>query len=361
MKRRHSRRQGGQILVIAALAIFFVIVPVVGLVIDGGYALAQRRASQNASDFAALSGARIVSEWISGDTSNGTDANVRTAISAAVRANGGTPITFGAPDGPQYVQPDGTALGYVGGGTIPTNTVGVTVGSARTWRPFFLGSLGIGQWDASARATAKGGYAAGGPPGPVFPVGVAEAFFQTYPFCSGPVSTDPASSCYPIHLTSGNLNVPGGFGWLTFGAAGKCAGFGLGMLIEGCDPNTPFLVEEIGPPANSHGCCTAVSGDPEKDRIGSLPGNKVSEGQVVPACQYYIDNKVTVTVPVWDYAGGTGHADSYYHIIGFAGFQLTKCEGGKDIEGVWRRVIFTGPTTSTEGFPGAPLAVQLVQ
>ena len=47
-----------------------------GLTIDGGYAFAQRRGSQNASDFAALAGARVIAEWVGGDTTNGTDANV---------------------------------------------------------------------------------------------------------------------------------------------------------------------------------------------------------------------------------------------------------------------------------------------
>ena len=91
------------------------------------------------------------------------------------------------------------------------------------------------------------------------------------------------------------------------------------------------------------------------DRIGSLPGNKASAD-----CTYYIDNKVTVTVPVWDYAGGTG-ANGWYHIVGFAGFQLTACEGGKDIEGVWRRQIFQGPTTATAGSDFSQLGVQLIR
>ena len=86
---------------------------------------------------------------------------------------------------------------------------------------------------------------------------------------------------------------------------------------SGCEENKPFLQEEIGPSSNSFGCCTAVTGDPDLDRIGSLPGNKASAD-----CSYYIDNEIIVTVPIWDYAGGTG-ANGWYHIIGFAGFQLT--------------------------------------
>jgi hypothetical protein len=76
-------------------------------------------------------------------------------------------------------------------------------------------------------------------------------------------------------------------------------------------------------------------------------------------CTYYIDNKVVITVPVWNFADGTG-ANAYYHIIGFTGWQITACHGGKDLEGVFRQEFFTGPTTTTPGFAGASLAVQLV-
>jgi hypothetical protein len=159
----------------------------------------------------------------------------------------------------------------------------------------------------------------------------------------------------PVHLTPGSLNVPGGFGWLKFGAAGKCTGFGLGMTNDGCDTSRPFLQSEIGPPPNSHGCCTAVThGAAPADRIGSLPGNKESAD-----CSYYIDNDITVIVPIWDVAGGTG-SNAWYHIIGFAGMQLTACDGGKDIEGVLRQLILPGPTTTDPQPNGASLGVQLV-
>ena len=353
MSSRRQGRAGGQILALFALSTT-VIILAVSLVIDGGNALLQRRNSQNAADFAALAGARIVATWIDGDVANGTDANVRGAIDATIAANGGTPITYGAPDGPVYVDDTGASIGYVGTGSIPTGARGVTVGTSRTFTPYLLGIVGGGDWTASAVATAKGGYAASGPSGNVFPAGISLAFFETYPFCTGPVGGSP--DCEPQQLTPGNLNVPGGFGWLKFGADGQCEGFGFGMDPDaGCREDRPFLQEEIGPPANSFGCCTTVSGDPDKDRIGSLPGNKASAD-----CSYYIDNEIVVTVPVWDYAGGTG-ANGWYHIIGFAGFQITECEGGKNIAGVWRKQFFLGPTTATKGFEFSALAVQLVR
>jgi len=352
-RRPTPRSERGQMIVMMAIALT-VCVLMVGLVIDGGTALAQRRASQNASDFAALAGARVIAESIGGDALNGTDANVRAAIANAVAANGGAAVTFGAPDGPRYVDANGTLLGYVGSGVIPSGAVGVRVWSTRSWTPYFLSLIGFSSWSASADATAKGGYSQGGPGSNVFPVGIAESYFRTYPFCTGKISSTPGNACYPQHLTPGTLNVPGGFGWLKFG----CDGYGLGQdppaNAGGCGNSIPFLQSEIGPPGKSYGCCTAVGKFGSLDRIGNLPGNKVAAD-----CSYYIDHGITVTVPVWDTAGSTGQ-NAWYHIIGFAGFQLTACDGGKDVEGVWRKAFFTGPTTSTPGFPGAALGVELI-
>jgi Flp pilus assembly protein TadG len=357
MLRRSGKREGerGQALVLFALSAMLVLIPVVALVVDGGYALVQRRASQNASDFAALAGARVVAQWVSGDTTHGTDANVQATITNYVTLNGGAAVTFGSPSGPAYVNASGAQIGFVGSvsGTIPAGAVGVRVASTRSWSPFFLRIVGIDQWSASAEATARGGYAAGGPPGGVFPAGISQAFFQTYPFCAGAISALPADPCYPKHLTPGNLNVPGGFGWLKFG----CAGYGLGQGNDGgCDNSAGFLQSEIGPPSNSHGCCTAVNLPGSLDQIGSLPGNKASAD-----CSYWINSGATVTVPIWDTAGGNG-SNGWYHIVGFAGFQITGCSGGKNIEGVWREQFFLGPTTSTSpGVTGSALAVQLVR
>lgn len=364
MLRRGVRsRSSGQILALFVLSATAIILAL-GLVIDGGYALTQRRASQNASDFAALAGARVIAEWIGGDTANGTDANVRLAITNTLNINGAAPITFGTAGSPMYVDKNGTivpsagaAASYVGNGTIPVGAVGVTVTSSRTWTPFFLGIAGIRNWSAAADATARGGWSTAPPSGTIFPAGIASSFFSTHPYCSGPINTTtPSDPCYAQRLTPGNLNVPGGFGWLKFGATGKCSGFGLGMdPNNGCQESATFLQSEIDPPMNSYGCCTNVGLSGSADKIGSLPGNKASAD-----CTYYIDHNVVVTIPVWDTAGGTG-ANAWYHIIGFAGFQLTDCFGGKDITGVWRRLMTVGPVTDTPGPGGFQLGVQLIR
>jgi hypothetical protein len=352
VERSNGPQPRGQILALFALSMV-VLILAVALVIDGGNALLQRRASQNASDFAALAGARVVATWIDNDTVNGTDANVVSAINTTIAANGGSAVTYGAPNGPQYVSRAGAFTGWIGAGMIPVGTEGVTVGSSRTFRPYLLGVVGGGTWTASAIATARGGYASSPPTGTLFPVGIALAFFETYPFCTGDVGSGP--DCEPRQLTPGNLNVPGGFGWLKFG----CDGYGLGQEPPanngGCGNSKPFLQGEIGPPSQSYGCCTQVGQPASLDQVGSLPGNKVSAD-----CSYYIDNEIVVTVPIWDTAGGTG-SNGWYHIIGFAGFQITECRGGKDIAGVWRKQFFLGPTTASSPGEFASLAVQLVR
>jgi Flp pilus assembly protein TadG len=350
---RRSTEQSGQALPLFAISVTAILM-VIGLVIDGGNGLTQRRDSQNAADFAALAGARIVAEWIGGDTANGTDGNVKAAVAASLAANGADALSFGSPNGPTYVDSSGHQTGFVGSGALPAHTVGVRVTTSRTFHTYFLGIVGMSTMNAGATATARGGFATGAPTGSLFPAGIALAFFQTYPFCTGDVNS--SASCQPQHLTPGSLNVPGGFGWLSFG----CTGYGLGQVspanIGGCGTSKVFLQDEIGPPTKSYGCCTAVGQEGSADKIGSLPGNKVSAD-----CSYWIDNKTTVTVPVWDYAGGTG-SNAWYHIVGFAGFQITGCSGGKDIEGIWRKAFFEGPVTSdATGLPFQALGVQLIR
>lgn len=56
MKNQHNHKSSGQVLVLVAIA-FFALLAVLGLVIDGGLLLAERRRAQNAVDGAALAAA----------------------------------------------------------------------------------------------------------------------------------------------------------------------------------------------------------------------------------------------------------------------------------------------------------------
>jgi hypothetical protein len=328
----------GQVLVLFAAAVV-VLLLMTGLVIDGGYAFAQRRAAQNAADFAAMAGARIVGEFHTQQPPGaGTDANVKKAVDAALAANQATGTA-------QYVNSAGQVAGQVGTGSIPASASGVVVDGTATWRPFFLGIMGVSSWTADTRATAMTkGLAAGG----VLPIGVEVSAFDAFPLC------DTSAGCDPDHLTPGTLNGPGAFGWLSFGAdPHKCDGYGLGQSLDGCDQSNGFLQNEIGPPGNSHGCCTTVAGDPNPV-IHSFTGSTWGD------LTYYVENKVPVWVPIWDTILGNGN-NAAYHIVGFGAVILVgqDTQHGKWLTGV--RVSDVGDTPNAFGLVGATGEVFLVR
>jgi hypothetical protein len=325
------------------------LVLVVGLVIDGGYAFAKHRAAQNAADFAASAGARIVAQARVGDATNGTDANVQGAIQAALRANQAQATAFDT-NGPRYVDRTGARLTYVGdpalAGSVPASAQGVVVGSNASWRPFFLGVVGVSSWTASANAVAitPGRDVGGG----VVPFAVSLSSVKgpgALPTCP---PGDVAESCTVSKLTPGSTNLPGGFGWLKFGcyrqdADGKY--YGLGQIPPasdgGCQNNKPFLSQEWGTPPDpplTYGCCTSVSASAAAgygNDIGSLPGNKASINDGTPGVAHVITNNLWVWVPIWDTANGNG-SNGYYHIVGYSLFEIVHIKGGKEIEGVLR-------------------------
>src|SRR4051794_18123241 len=145
LKRRRGD-QRGQMMPLFALS-FTVLLLFAGLAVDATYALSQRRTAQNAADFAALAGTRIVAKQMSGDAS-GTDANVVSAINAALSANRAQAVTYGGAKSPRYIASDGTTLGYVGTGTIPSSpaAAGVVVIATLSWTPFLLGTIGVTNW-----------------------------------------------------------------------------------------------------------------------------------------------------------------------------------------------------------------------
>ena len=142
MQRTFSRSERGQTLTLFALMLVVMLLGA-GLVVDVGYALSQQRTAQNAADFAALAGTRIVGESYTGKpVGAGTDANVAAAVNAVLSANNSQLVSA------QYVDNTGLALTSVGSGTIPLGAAGVVVSAKTAWRPFFLGVIGVSQWSA---------------------------------------------------------------------------------------------------------------------------------------------------------------------------------------------------------------------
>ncbi len=127
--RRSSRRDPrGQILIVFLLAIV-AIVAAVGLVIDGGFAFAQRRAEQNAADLAALAGANALL--------NGQDATAA-ALASSEENN--------FKDGQ-----DGVTVTV----TVAPTTVQVNITAPH--ENYFAGVVGQASWDVSVTATALTG------------------------------------------------------------------------------------------------------------------------------------------------------------------------------------------------------------
>lgn len=327
-----------------------VLILMMGLVVDSGFAFAQRRGAQNAADFAATAGTRVVAQARVGDAVNGTDANVKGAIQAVLASNRAEPVTFDAVSGPRYVDRSGTRLTFVGdpvlAGKVPATAQGVIVSAKATWRPFFLGIIGVNSWSATADAVAISPATDGG--GGVVPFGVSVSTVTggaAWPVCP---AAHTAESCGTLHLTPGSTNIPGGFGWLKFGCNIKDAGgkfYGLGQVPPvsngGCSNSKPFLDSEWGTPPdppNTFGCCTSVSASTAGgygNDIGSLPGNQASVNDGTPGVDYVGTNDLWVWVPIWDFANGNGQ-NGYYHIVGYSAFEIVHIKGGKDIEGVLR-------------------------
>lgn len=127
---RSSRpsRDRGQILVLFVLALVAIIAGV-GLVIDGGFAFAQRRAEQNAADLGAFAGANALL--------NGKSATA--AAQAATAANG---YTHGA---------GGVTVNVA----VTSTTVKVDITAPHA--NYFAGVVGQPTWDVSVTATALAG------------------------------------------------------------------------------------------------------------------------------------------------------------------------------------------------------------
>jgi hypothetical protein len=362
MTRCDGRSTRGQTLVLFSL-VLVAITLVVGLVVDGGYALSQRRATQNAADFAAIAGTRVVQ-------SAGTDANVVIAIEAALAANGAR-----VANGPtklytaQYVTSNGAIVAGLGSGSVPSTARGVEVDASKTWTPYFLGVIGVTSWSAGATAVARSpGVDVGSG---VFPFGISQQTLNNGACPKGnkpgdkDISGKVISGCAIFDLTPGTLNTPGGFGWLKFGCD---TNYGLGQSAAGCSNSKGFLDTEWGalPTTlpNTFGCCTSVTASTaagHSNLIGSLPGNKASVNDGQPSINFYETNNLAGWVPVWDTVNGNG-SNGVYHIVGYAALQITHIKGSKDIQGVLRYVSgvngYDAPDLSLTQPPGG--AVQLV-
>jgi Flp pilus assembly protein TadG len=161
------RSERGQFLVIVAVGMV-VIVALVGLVIDGGFAWGQQRKTQNGADSIALAGATVLAQTLKGVSK--TDGDVGCAVASAASSNGITnpvayyskirqdnTVTTDLDDNPATppIQVGPCAAG--GGSAVPAGAQGVKATGNRQFPTFLARVIGIDQFTSTATATAIAG------------------------------------------------------------------------------------------------------------------------------------------------------------------------------------------------------------
>ena len=171
--RRDIHGEGGQIIVIAALAMI-VMIGFGALVLEGGNAYAQQRVVQNGADATANAGAVRLGQKLAGVATQDLDILQVMNQSAAANRIDSFAAWYTNVQG-RYINAAGNPISnqsdprngadpaaIVGGGAIPPNAQGVALGGTRNF-PTYLGrAIGFNSFDASADATAITGRLVGG-------------------------------------------------------------------------------------------------------------------------------------------------------------------------------------------------------
>jgi Flp pilus assembly protein TadG len=242
MRRPLTERRGerGQILILFTLAIL-VIVGMLGLVLDGGAAYAQRRAEQGVADLASMAGATAYLN------TQGTDAAKSAAADAAARA---IATANGYTDGVDGARVEIVVAGYGLGATVRAN---VTDDHANN----FSSLLGMPTWDVSVTAAAETSERPNGA------IGAMPLLFNSEAF-PGAICDETEGACVPEVYQmpgTGNEDVPQDatqFNWTIFCTASgnACNGDSDGVrdIIDGFGTETTiYLNDDIGPlNAGSH-------------------------------------------------------------------------------------------------------------
>lgn len=276
---RSGEDERGQILVIFAAALVILVV-MVGLVLDGGSAFAQRREQQNAADIAALAAANVYLLT--------ADQNASTSAARAVAAeNGWTHGTGGVDVDVSYDF---------------SNGVEVTVDVDAPHDNHFGRVIGMNQWQVGTTASALSGFPdtaeAAGPM--IFSIAAFDASGQPLPQYSNPNS--------PFHFGETNGDVPTGPGDLAW------TNYGTGNV------NTNEVRQIIQ---------------------GNLVINKTLEfGEYIG--QHNNGNHTALFSEVDDYLSGTDVpvpiVDSNGNFMGWATLHIVSAEGGsaKDVVGYFK-------------------------
>lgn len=312
------KRERGQILVLFAGGVTLLVM-LMGLVIDGGTAFANRRDAQNDADLASMAGAKIVKDYYVSNPAL-TSSDVYAAIDARMTANGcdpasPTPCTWTA----DFVDGNEAVTGPVVAASSPIpatstggspQTVGVVVHVSRQPSTYFLGVIGQSTWQVAADATARSGPNDVAAPGTLLPIG-----------------TNPPNPFVPGNsyvLTDNAPYGPGAFGWLSW--RGQNA---TGILENSiCFPDNDAMTFPVD-----------IVGEP-----GAHNGNGVRD-----CLDEWILRGTPVLIPIFDACEPCNGNNASFHVIGLASFVLTGYDGsGPAINNI------TGRFIQTYGLPSVP-------
>ena len=234
------RGERGQILIMFTLAIL-VIVGMMGLVLDGGAAYAQRRAEQAVADLASMAGATAYLN---------TQGDVATKSAAADAAGHAIAAANGYVDGFDDATVEILVTGWSSGATVRANLTDAH-------RNNFASLVGMPTWDVTVTAAAETSSMPNGAIGAMPLLFNAEAF-------PGAICDETAGPCTPEVYQmpgTGNEDVPQDatqFNWTIFCTASgnPCNGDSDGvreLIDQGGDSTTIYLNDDIGPlNAGSH-------------------------------------------------------------------------------------------------------------
>lgn len=167
MNRTRPDAERGQILVIVAVGMI-AIVAMVALVVDGGFAWAKQRDTQNAADASAEAGATILMQNLAGVSPAKTDADVEAAVTQAATENGtAVDVAYYTNIDGALIDPSGAvttseaSAAEVGDGAIPPGASGVLARNEQDFDTFLARVIGFSELTSREDATAVTGYLEG--------------------------------------------------------------------------------------------------------------------------------------------------------------------------------------------------------
>jgi len=322
---------------------------IVGLALDGGMAYLERRRMQNAADAGSLAGTRLLAEAICGDT-EATDAAIAREVNRYAENNGvedtdgeaGNQINGNVvADYVKLVQlEDGSfdevVLGGVGDGTIPEGALGISTSVAITNSTYFVSLIGINTAGAAADALAVTA-----PPimaGGMRPFGVPLQLMQDLD------PDDPTNNWFKVSFKHNGGDIE----WAGSNTAQHRGWMNMGYVWnQGENPDFPRAVDqsananvlkgwmENGWQGVLYADCLWSDGCGYGDYIHAKPGAnssaicKAPEDTLIfiPIYDQVLDCPTEVPDPKPNCpTQGSGYV---YHIVGFAGVEITGCQQGQ--------------------------------